>query len=411
MKYDFLKLALTLVGVILICQACQTEPLPVAPVFLPSPTQTLAENYPTRVPTRTPLPTSTIRPSPIPLTATPVKLIPGLLPVLPTQPPSLPGGINPLTGLPPADPQFLDRRPILVKVSNYPRTGRPHAGLSFADIVFEYYIGEFTNRFSALYYGQYPPKSGPIRSGRLVDAQLTNMYGGILVYGNADPVVEEVLIRSLGDRQLASKNMPCPPVCYEGAATVTNLFADVQKVEEYITRRNINNSRPDLSGMFFDIIPPKSNEFAVSISMEYAWFNRGEWRYDPEKQIYNRWIEEVDTNNKVSMVPLVDRLTNKQLAVSNLILLFATYKEFKPTLHDVDFSTNQSGKRAIVFRDAVAIDGLWKFVDSHRPIQFFTRSGSPIPLRPGNTWIIIVGDKTSLQQPSPGQWEAKFGLP
>jgi hypothetical protein len=245
----------------------------------------------------------------------------------------------------------------------------------------------------------------------LVDAQLTNMYGGILVYGNADVTVEDVLIKSLGDRQLASKNMPCPPVCYEGAATVTNLFAYPSGVEDYIVRKGINNNQPDLSGLVFDIIPPKTQDFAITIGIQYAWFNRGEWRYDPDLQLYRRWIEDVDANNKARMIPLVDRLTNTQLTFANVIVLFATYKEYKPTLHDVDFSTNQTGKRAVIFRDAVAVEGIWKYAGDHRPLQFFTRSGTPLALKPGNTWMVIVGDRTTLNQTSPGQWEATFGLP
>jgi hypothetical protein len=54
------------------------------------------------------------------------------------------------------DPSILDRRPVFVKVANYPVSGRPHAGLSFADMVFEYYIGTGGNRFIGLFYGQMP---------------------------------------------------------------------------------------------------------------------------------------------------------------------------------------------------------------------------------------------------------------
>ncbi|MCD6355663.1 MAG: DUF3048 domain-containing protein, partial [Anaerolineaceae bacterium] len=87
---------------------------------------------------------------------------------------------NPLTGLPVSDPALLERRPVMVKVSNFPRLGRPHAGLSFADIVFEYFIGFGQNRFLALYYGQDAEKIGPVRSGRRVDAELVTMYSGVL---------------------------------------------------------------------------------------------------------------------------------------------------------------------------------------------------------------------------------------
>ncbi|MEE9508160.1 MAG: DUF3048 domain-containing protein, partial [Anaerolineales bacterium] len=90
----------------------------------------------------------------------------------PTQIPSrvgpedYPEGVNPLTGLRVSDPALLERRPVMVKVSNYPAYLRPHSGLSNADLVWEYYIGVGMTRFLALYYGENAPQVGPVRSGR-----------------------------------------------------------------------------------------------------------------------------------------------------------------------------------------------------------------------------------------------------
>jgi len=107
------------------------------------------------------LPTST----PLP-TATPTQVI------VRYGPDNFPANVNPLTGLEVADASILERRPIMIKVSNFPREGRPHAGLSAADIVFDYYTGEGANRFLALFYGTDSEQIGPIRSGRLIDRYL-----------------------------------------------------------------------------------------------------------------------------------------------------------------------------------------------------------------------------------------------
>ena len=52
--------------------------------------------------------------------------------------------IDPLTGLPPADPSLLQRRPLAIKIALYPRVV-PVFGLSLVDVAFEYYIewGDF----------------------------------------------------------------------------------------------------------------------------------------------------------------------------------------------------------------------------------------------------------------------------
>ena len=68
----------------------------------------------------------------------------------------IPKGINPLTGLPAADPTLLKIPALLVSISNFPAIGRPQAGLSFATFVYEFYITEGATRFLAVFYGGFP---------------------------------------------------------------------------------------------------------------------------------------------------------------------------------------------------------------------------------------------------------------
>jgi hypothetical protein len=84
--------------------------------------------------------------------------------------------LNPLTGLPAADPALLDRRPLAIKISNYPRDIRPQYGLNEADVVFEYYIEWGYTRFIGIFYGNDATQIGPVRSGRYFDEHITRMY-------------------------------------------------------------------------------------------------------------------------------------------------------------------------------------------------------------------------------------------
>lgn len=324
---------------------------------------------------------------------------------------AFPADVNPLTGLKVADPGILERRPVMVKVSNYPRYGRPHAGLSAADIVFEYYIGEEANRFLAIYYGKDSNKIGPIRSGRLVDTQLGNLYQGVLVYGSADPQVEVFLINGLGRRAVSFNTTPCPPICGLDTHSVAGVFADSAELTKYVISKGIDNSKPDLRGMTFDERIPSSNYLAVNVAIEYSRYDRGEWHYDPNTHQYKRWIEDIDSNDRIFMAPLTDRNTGKQLEFANIILLYATYIEYAPTLHNIIVRENNLGKDAYYFRDGVMIEGKWRVLDSNRPIQLLNEWGLPVALKPGNTWIVLVGDKSQLSQPSLGQWELQFDLP
>ncbi len=326
---------------------------------------------------------------------------------------NFPDNVNPLTGLVVEDPSRLERRPVMSKVSNFPRTGRPHAGLSFADMVFEYYIGYGLNRFLAVYLGQDSSQVGPVRSGRLVDAQLAEMYQALLFYANADPQVDEVLLAELGPRALAEKWIPSPPKYRIGKVLdETTLFVNTAELTDYVNENvDVSNSRRDLRGMIFsDMIHPE-NKPATALGVQFWTTTRGEWHYDSESGKYLRWIENVIGENEIEMIPLVDRLNDQQLAFSNIIILYATYIEYAPTLHDIRLYDNTDGKRAIFFRDGVMIEGTWKTVSNGRPIQFFNNWGLPMHLKPGNTWIVLTGDNSTFSETSPGTWELRFDLP
>ncbi len=355
-----------------------------------------ASPAPTEPPT--PIPTEAAAPSPAPTSS--------LMGVG-----GFPETVNPLTGLTVPDPFLLNRRPVMVKVSNYPRSGRPHAGLSFADLVFEYYIGEEANRFLAVYYSQDSPKTGPLRSGRLMDAWLTRMYESVLVYGNADPRVDEVLVQELGDRAISFNDANCPAVCGEATHSVTGVFVNTAETTKFTDKLGIKNRRFDLTGMLFDPAVPQSDQLAMMIGVEYSKLDRGEWHYNPDTQLYDRWIKSYKDGNTYPMIPLVDRVNQEPITAANVIIIFAKYIRYNETLLDIEIWDNTDGQRAIFFRDGEMIDGSWRVAGHDRPIQFYNQYGLPMPLKPGNTWIVIAGMSSTFESSQPGAWEMHFDLP
>lgn len=382
------------------CRPATQTPAPSTPTLPPATATVTASPLPTATQTASPIPTQTASPTPAPIVIGPT---------------GFPADVNPLTGLQVSDPRLLDRRPVLIKVSNYPREGRPHAGLSFADIVFDYYIGEGTNRFLALYYGQDAPKVGPIRSGRLADVPLVRWYQGIFGYSGADLwTVNPYIVQNLGNRAITQAPATCPALCDDGPHTVLSVFADTARLSQYaVEKRNtsVPGVKANLEGMFFDSRLPQSGEDASGLTVIYNIQNIGEWRFDPQSGRYLRWIETVDPNGAVSMTPLLDRLTGEQLSFANVVVMFAAYTEYAPTLHEISLWYNWNGSRAVLYRDGKAIEGVWKHVSTDRPPQFFTPAGQPLAFKPGNTWVVITGTNSKLEQVKTGQWEMHFYLP
>jgi hypothetical protein len=241
------------------------------------------------------------------------------------------------------------------------------------------------------------------------------MYQALIFYANADERVEKTMSEELGARALAEKNIPTPPKYrLEGDLAETTLFVNTRELSDYYNRMNLGaNERRDLRGMIFSAEIHPVNESAEYLGVQFSRQARGEWRYDAANGVYKRWIETGpgETGGPIPMIEMVDRLNNRQIAFQNVVILFATYTEFNPTLHNIALFDQNAGKRAVFFRDGVRIEGTWKNGGNARPIQFFNSWGLPMHFKPGSTWIVLTGDLSTLQSPAPGQWELRFDLP
>jgi hypothetical protein len=386
-----------ILGVILVCMlflvGCQTPAVPVATQV--SMLTDIISN---------PNPTAIVIPTTVPTPSIPVY-----------GPDEYPDGMDPLTGLMADDPALLERCPMVIKVSNYPRSGRPHAGLSQADLVFDYYIGEGMNRFAAIYYGQDAPKVGPVRSGRLVDAQLTTMYQGILAFKGAWYKVNEVLYSNLKKRAISGSPSTCPGICDTGEETVISMFANTAGLSQYALEKGIcANTRPMLGGMVFSEELPEDGRQVSGLSVIFSYYNRAEWRYDEASDSFLRWIEDIsgeEGQEIITMVPLLDANTGQQLAFDNVVILFVRHDMYAETYFDMQLQKNTNGARVVLLRDGKAFDGIWKSVKDDRPLQFFTNDGDPLAFKPGNTWLVITGARSTLTTPLNEIWELTNYLP
>lgn len=386
-----------LVALLAACKPAATPDLEMAATYA---AQTLmAMTTPTDAETLGPADTATPTEEPT-ATATPV---PTLEPVGPVD---FPENINPLTGMPVEDPSILDRRPVFVKVANYPVSGRPHAGLSAADMVFEYFIGSGANRFMGLFYGQDTDQIGPVRSGRLVDPHIVSLYEGILGMESAYVTVLDHITDILGNRVISGRGS-CPAICDDGRYIVTSVFANSEAMSEVAEQRGVVNQRYVLEGMAFDPKVPEGGAPGEQATILYAYFNRGEWRFDEESGKYLRWIEAESSSTE--MTPLVDRVTDEQLAFANVVVIFANHTEITPTLHEIDI-WNVVNQRAVVFRDGQAFEGTWTTPQTNQPIQFLDANGEVMRLKPGNTWVSIVGVYSDVATVD-GNWTFTFRMP
>jgi hypothetical protein len=304
--------------------------------------------------------------------------------------------INPLTGLPVSDPSVLERWPLSIKVSSYPRSARPQAGLSYADLLFEFYQEAGMTRWHAVFLSQDVEKVGPIRSGRKIDVPLMRAYQSLLVFcAEYSATWDFMELEGVDDRLLYVGPVDCPALCRdEMQLSINGIYGNTEELRKAARVLKIPDSVPDLGGMAFSQEPPAMGGSASTIRVRFITDNAiAEWRYNPLDKKYYRYSETDKANGEV--VPQTDRLTGEQLSVSNVIVLFANYiRRQQREIYELELF---GGGRALIFRDGMMEDAIWRLPKIDRPLQFFGQDG-PFQLRPGVTWIGIVEDTSTANQ-------------
>jgi hypothetical protein len=109
-----------------------------------------------------------------------------------------------------------------------------------------------------------------------------------------------------------------------------------------------------------------------------------EFYYDAEQGLYKRFAQGA---------PHTDALDGEQLAAANVIVHYAIYQETDvvdvngvPTLNVI--STGEG--RVQIFRDGVMIEAKWIRPDVRDFVSYVHLDGSPVLLKPGQSWIEVV---------------------
>lgn len=338
---------------------------------LPAPVIVLGGNESTPTPTVVAEDSAEITPTPIP----------GLIG------PDFPADVNPLTGETVADPAVLQRRPLAVKVSNYPPVVRPQSGLSNADIVFEHYAEGGATRFTAIFYGNDADRIGSIRSGRLVDLEIPKMYDAAFAYSGASgPVRLRFRDSPFFDRVIS------PDFGHDGFYRVEDpnkafehtLFTDTFFLRNILEAREINVPPTFQNNMVFSVEAPTGGAPATTIDVKYG-ATRAFWQYNSATNRYERWtdgIQQVDAN------------TNQALTFRTVVVLGVNHVDttiIEDSLGSPSVEIQAWGEGpASIFRDGQRYEGRWQRQDPNDMLTFTDMEGNPLPLGVGNTFVQIV---------------------
>ncbi|NTW13100.1 MAG: DUF3048 domain-containing protein [Anaerolineales bacterium] len=375
--------------------------IPTPTPFQPGPENASDSLYADAAPTPLSLPTVSL--PTVPPTDTPIPTIP------PTA--TVPPVINPLTGLPQADPSLLERRPMAIKIANYPRYVRPQSGLTLADQVFEYYIEGGLTRFVAVFHGNNSEWVGPVRSGRFFDEHIARMYQAYLVFKFADKrVLDYFATTDIAQFLVVPTIGSCPPFRLMSARNIedyNNNYFNTVLWGECVTKNDLPNDRPYLRGNFGSDVPQLGGIEGIRVFTYYSEYSYSEWEYMPGTGEYLRFQETGDTLNgrEERYAPLMDNVTGLQVHAANVVVLFGYHEFANPYQEDDEvYHIDLTGSgEAYVFRDGIGYPAKWNRLFKDQPLVLTTPAGIPIPLRPGITFYEVIGSNSYASQ-GDGEW-------
>lgn len=330
----------------------------------------------------------------------------------PTSDPLMPSSQahNPLTGLEAVPVDTAGKRPILVKLANWPQELRPQAGLNAADLVFEYFIGAQSNHLAALYFSQSPEAVEPLAPARAPDTRLAILYSASLAYQSARPNIQKIIDNSLPGRNFMANTSPCTAICAEPVEKGGNIAVNLPGLRAVIDQAEAKEFDLNLTGMKFSENAGKGDGLAQELSYMYADFSVMDWRYNSGTGQYHLWQDLRYAPGKYKLEASSDRDTEQPIAFDNVIVLYTRYISYGQDGYDLDMRETDPEQQALILRDGKIFYGKWLVSASDRPIQFKDSNGQDIPLKPGRTWITFASINTISKQTQPGIWELTFSF-
>jgi hypothetical protein len=318
----------------------------------------------------TPTPTQT--PTPTPSSST-------------TQPPPQPKAApkNPFTGI-----GRVPKLPTIAVKIDDTAPGRPQLNIDKADIVYIEAVEGGLTRLAAIFATNHP-EVGYVRSTRPSDPDLLLQYGKITeaYSGGAHDSLPRVHRSGITSWSMDDGRRFYQRVPHAGDHGYINVVLHLALVA-----RAVHTPRPKSIGWTFDAAPLKGfrlyrgKDVRTRVTGSYAHTSGTpvEFKYAPRLHKYVRWIDGQPQH----------AADGKLVTATNVIV-----QQCRVVTHprDTDIAGNPSqftftvGKGAVsVFRAGQRVKGTWSRSKLSEGTTLRSFLGKPIPLRPGNTWVILV---------------------
>jgi hypothetical protein len=289
--------------------------------------------------------------------------------------------VAPLTGLPVADPQLVNRPALLVKIDNAPQA-RPQTGLDKADVVYEEMVEGGIVRFLAVFHSQEGGSVGPVRSVRPVDADIVTPIRGLFSYAGGAAQYKALVARA-PVRLVGIDELQGGYIKRRGRSAPHNLYAETKKLYE-AAGGDMTSPAP-----LFTYLPagqpfaPAGAGPVTSVTVNISPASRATWDFDPAGNVWLRGTN--GTPHTVEGGP--------QLRFSNVVVQFVQYRNTgnrDAAGNPVPDATVIGSGEALVLSAGKLVKARWTKNSSTEATIYADSAGQRIPLTPGTTWVTLA---------------------
>lgn len=281
-------------------------------------------------------------------------------------------------------PEAMSSRPLAIVIENHV-DARPQAGLSEANLVYEFLTEGGITRFVAFYDSLVPmEKIGPVRSCRLYFSEVAGEYQSVLAHVGGSPDCLDSVRRKVYNLYDLNQYFNDPYFWRASAQSAPhNVYTSVNLLNQYLEDSKIKKAA-DLSPWLYkdnrneaEISGPFSAE-KVAIDYSYEDY-RVEWRYQKKDNSYARFL-----GGKVHK----DQSGTTIKAV-NVIVQYAK-TSVMDNIGRLKIKLDGRGE-ALVFQDGLVVNAHWKKSDEDGRTRFYFKDNNEeIVLNRGITWIEVV---------------------
>lgn len=300
--------------------------------------------------------------------------------------------INPLTGLNDLPANCIGKRPVGIMINNI-RSAVPQNNIAGADLCYEMLVEGGITRILAIYSDiQSLPKTGSIRSARPSYVELAK--GHDLIYchvGGSDEAAS--MIKSMGvddvDGNYDTKTIWRDKGRVAEFGSVHSCVTDGERLMEKITKENIRTDIRAGANAFTFLENGKtrvpSGEACTSVTVPFSASYTSVFDYDEKAQVYKK---------SQFGAPHVDYGTNKQVAVTNVLVL----KTKVENSHDAAGHMNieLEGGEGLYISMGGCEEIKWSKGNANNPLTLTNKDGTPLELNCGKSWICFVGLATQI---------------